>query len=102
MAFCYKKLWHQLIDRDMTRTDLREATGMSPATLAKLSKGEAVGAPTLEKICRTLRCNVGDIVDYVPDDENLELAAETAMPHCGAKYPIQGSGDSVKGTPDES
>ena len=51
MAFCYKKLWHQLIDHDMSRTDLRDATGMAPATLAKLSKGEAVGTPTLEKIC---------------------------------------------------
>ena len=54
MAFCYKKLWHQLIDHDMSRTDLRDATGMAPATLAKLSKGEAVGTPTLEKICRVL------------------------------------------------
>lgn len=68
MAFCYKKLWHQLIDHDMSRTDLRDATGMAPATLAKLSKGEAVGTPTLEKICRVLQCNIGDIMDYVPDD----------------------------------
>lgn len=68
MAFCYKKLWHQLIDHDMSRTDLRNATGMAPATLAKLSKGEAVGTPTLEKICRVLQCNIGDIMDYVPDD----------------------------------
>ena len=67
MAFCYKKLWHQLIDHDMSRTDLRDATGMAPATLAKLSKGEAVGTPTLEKICRVLQCNIGDIMDYVPD-----------------------------------
>ena len=73
MAFCYKKLWHQLIDHDMSRTDLRDATGMAPATLAKLSKGEAVGTPTLEKICRVLQCNIGDIMDYVPDEpENKE------------------------------
>lgn len=69
MAFCYKKLWHQLIDHDMLRTDLRNATVMAPATLAKLSKGEDVGTPTLEKICRVLQCNIGDIMDYVPDAE---------------------------------
>lgn len=68
MAFCYKKLWHQLIDHNMSRTDLREATGIAPATLAKLSKGESVGTPTLEKICRVLNCNIGDIMDYVPDE----------------------------------
>jgi DNA-binding Xre family transcriptional regulator len=72
MAFCYKKLWHQLIDHDMSRTDLRDATGMAPATLAKLSKGEAVGTPTLEKICRVLQCNIGDIMDYVPETHRIQ------------------------------
>ena len=67
MALCYKKLWHQLIDHDMTRTDLREAIGLSPTTLAKMSKGGAVATTILEKICGTLHCNIGDIVDYVPD-----------------------------------
>ena len=68
MALCYKKLWHQLIDHDMTRTDLREAIGLSPTTLAKMSKGEAVATTILEKICGTLHCYIGDIVDYVPDE----------------------------------
>ena len=67
MALSYKKLWKMLIDRDMTRADLREATGVAPATLAKMSKGEPVGAGILERICESLQCNIGDIVDYVPD-----------------------------------
>ena len=67
MAFCYKKLWHQLIDHAMTRSDLRDATGMVPATLAKLSKGETVATPILEKICSTPNCDIGDIVSYVPE-----------------------------------
>ena len=67
MALCYKKLWHQLIDHDMTRSDLREAIGLSPTTLAKMSKGEAVATPILEKICSTLNCDIGDIVSYVPE-----------------------------------
>jgi len=69
MALSYKKLWKQLIDHDMNRADLREATGLSPATLAKMSKGNPVGMPILERICRTLQCNIGDIVDYVPEAE---------------------------------
>ena len=67
MAFCYKKLWKLLIDRDMTRADLREAIGVSPTTLAKMSKGEAIGANVLARICETLNCNVGDVMDYVPN-----------------------------------
>lgn len=67
MALCYKKLWKLLIDRDMTRADLREATGVAPATLAKMSKGEPVGAGILERICESMQCNIGDIVDYVPN-----------------------------------
>lgn len=66
MAFCYKKLWKLLIDRDMTRADLREAIGVSPTTLAKMSKGEAIGANVLARICETMNCNVGDVMDYVP------------------------------------
>ena len=67
MAMCYKKLWKLLIDRDMTRADLREKTGLAPATLAKMTKGEAIGANVLERICETMQCDVGDIMSYVPD-----------------------------------
>ena len=66
MAMCYKKLWKLLIDRDMTRADLRKETGISPATIAKMSKGEPVGAGIFERICEALHYNIGDIADYVP------------------------------------
>ncbi len=65
---CYKKLWKLLIDRDMTRADLREKTGLAPATLAKMTKGEAIGANVVERICETMQCDVGDIMSYVPDE----------------------------------
>ncbi len=68
MAMCYKKLWKLLIDRDMTRADLREKTGLAPATLAKMTKGEAIGANVVERICETMQCDVGDIMSYVPDE----------------------------------
>ena len=70
MAFCYRKLWHQLIDHDMSRTDLRDETGVAAATLAKLSKDEAMDAPTLDKICRVLRTNIGSIMDYALDEQD--------------------------------
>jgi len=49
MALCYKKLWKLLIDKDMTRASLREATGIAPATISKMSRGESVGANVLTK-----------------------------------------------------
>ena len=68
MATSYNSLWKKLIDKGMSKTDLRVATGMSSGTLARLSKCEPVETTTLEKICRVLQCNIGDIVDFVPDD----------------------------------
>lgn len=71
MAFCYKKLWKLLIDRDMTRADLRKATGISTATLARLSKGEDVKTSILLRICNALKCNVGDIMDVVHEEGDV-------------------------------
>lgn len=71
MALCYKKLWKLLIDKDMTRASLREATGIAPATISKMSRGESVGSNVLERICASMQCNIGDIVDYVPDVDRV-------------------------------
>lgn len=68
MSLSYNSLWKELIDRGMTKTDLRLAAGMSSVTLAKLSKGEPVTVSTLERICRVLDCDIGDIINYVPDE----------------------------------
>ena len=67
MALSYKKLWKQLIDRDMTRTDLRHASGISTCTLAKLTKGEPVVTTVLERICRAIDCGIEDIVEIQPN-----------------------------------
>ena len=68
MSLSYNSLWKEVIDRGMTKTDLRLAAGMSSVTLAKLSKGEPVTVSTLERICRVLDCDIGDIINYVPDE----------------------------------
>ena len=71
MAVSYKKLWHLLIDRDMKKQDLQRLSGLAPASMAKLSKGDTVTTETLEKICRALDCDIGDIVEMT-ENENVQ------------------------------
>lgn len=68
MAVSYNKLWKLLIDKNMIKKDLREATGISTTTLAKLGKNENVNTEILSKICAALQCDISNIVEYVPDD----------------------------------
>ena len=72
MSISYKKLWKLLIDKDMTKMDLRQATGVSTATIARMSKDESVSMEVLMKICKVLNCNWGDIADIVPDEPQSE------------------------------
>jgi DNA-binding Xre family transcriptional regulator len=67
MAVSYKKLWKLLIDKDMTKTELRENTGMSTTSLAKLGKNENISTEILVKICKTLECDIGDIMEVTED-----------------------------------
>ena len=64
-----RKLWKLLIDKDMNKTKLRLATGLSSATMARLTKSDSVSMDVLQRLCKTLQCNVGDIMDIVNDDE---------------------------------
>ncbi len=69
MAIRYNKLWKLLIDREMMKKDLREQSGITTNALAKLGKNEHVSTQILEKICRTLNCNIEDICEIVIDEE---------------------------------
>ena len=69
MGISYKKLWKLLIDKDMKKQDLRSAAQLSTATVAKLSHGENVNTSILVKICDALQCDVSDIMEIVPDNE---------------------------------
>lgn len=68
MAVSYKKLWKLLIDKNMKKKDLRIAANISTTTLARLGKDENVSTEILSKICTALNCDVGDIMEMVPDD----------------------------------
>ena len=65
----YKKLWKLLIDRNMSRSQLKTVTGVSTASIAKLGTGENITTAVLIKICEGLQCDLTDIRDLV-DDEN--------------------------------
>ena len=65
MAISYKKLWKMLIDKDMKKKDLCIAAGISHASMAKLGKN--VTTSVLVKICNALQCDIGDIMEMVPE-----------------------------------
>lgn len=67
MAIDYKPLWHLLLDRNMSRTHLRLASGISTRQLARLGKNEDVSTDVLRKICTALDCTLSDIVEMSPD-----------------------------------
>ena len=69
MAASYKRLFKLLIDRDMKKKDLAAKANISTYTLSKMSKGENVTTDILVKICKTLDCDVGDIMQYIPEDK---------------------------------
>ena len=68
MAISYNKLWKLLIDKGMTKTQMRLQADISTTTLAKLGKNETVSMDVLLKICKLLDCNVGDIMDAINEE----------------------------------
>lgn len=68
MTVNYNKLWKLLIDKGMSKSELKTAAKMSPNTLAKLGKNETVSMDVLLRICTVLNCDIGDIVEFVPHD----------------------------------
>lgn len=67
MAISYNKLWKLLIDKKMSKADLRRAAGIAPNTMTKLNRDEEVSMAVLSKICVVLDANIGDVMDFLPD-----------------------------------
>ena len=82
MGISYKPLFRLLVDKDMTKTDLRSELGFSSATLAKLGKGEPISGAVIEKLCTYFRCQVGDVVEVIWDDAPESVAKSS---HRGTK-----------------
>lgn len=69
MKFSYNKLWKLLIDRGMKKKDLKTASGISAASIAKLGRNGNVTTDILLKICSAMDCNIGDIMEIVTDKD---------------------------------
>ena len=69
MKISYKKLWMLLIEKDITKVQLRKDLGIAPGTMSKLNKGEEVALSVLLRICEYLNCDIGDICEVVRTDK---------------------------------
>ena len=63
MAISYKKLWKLLIDKEMNKSELQKAAGISWASITKLNRGENIGTDILLRICKTLQCDISEIME---------------------------------------
>ena len=70
MAISYNKLWKLLVDKKMSKADLRKAAGIAPNTMTRLRRDEEVTLAVLNKICSTLKVDIGDIIEFVSDERN--------------------------------
>jgi DNA-binding Xre family transcriptional regulator len=69
MQVSYKKLWKLLIDRNITPAELRRQTELSGCTMSKLKKDEPVTVSVLLKVASALNCNIEDICEFYPINE---------------------------------
>ncbi len=67
LRISYNKLWKMLIDKNMNKQDLKNATGISSASIAKLGKGENITTDILLKICEVLDCRLEDIMETIKE-----------------------------------
>lgn len=68
MAVSYTKLWKLLMDKKLSKADLRRKTGISPNTMTKLNRDEEVTLSVPSRICEALNSDIGDIVEYIPTE----------------------------------
>ena len=74
MSFSYKPLWKLLIDKEMTKKQLMQATGISKSTMDKMGRKEAVSMDIIDRICSYFSCDVQDVIVHastgVSDESN--------------------------------
>ena len=68
MAISYNKLWKLLVDKKMSKADLRKAAGIAPNTMTRLRRDEEVTLSVLNRICIVLDVNIGDVMEFVSED----------------------------------
>ena len=68
MRISYNRLWKLLIDRKMSKADLRRAAGIAPNTMTRLRRDEEVHLTVLYRICSTLSVDIGEVMEFLPED----------------------------------
>ena len=71
MKVNYNRLWKLLIDKGMSKTQLREQTGVTTNIIAKMGKNENISTEVICKICKALNCQITDIMELVEEDEEI-------------------------------
>ena len=69
MAVSYKKLFHLLIEKEMSNADLQREAGFSANIITRLKRNEYIKLQSIESICKALNCRVDDILDFVPEED---------------------------------
>lgn len=72
MAISYNKLWKLLVDKKMSKADLRKAAGIAPNTMTRLRRDEEVTLSVLNRICIVLDVNIGDVMEFTNDERDGE------------------------------
>ena len=70
MTYSYNKLWKLLIDKRMTKTQMRKVAGISTNILAKMGRNEFVSMESLYKVCTALNCDIGDIMEFTSNEQD--------------------------------
>ena len=71
LSVSYNKLWKLLVDKKMSKADLRRAAGIAPNTMTRLRRDEEVTLTVLNKICTALGADIGDIMEFLPEETSL-------------------------------
>ncbi len=73
MSFIYDKLFNKLKEKGISTYQLRQ-NGLSPTIINKLAHGQNVNTSTLEYFCKLLNCDIGDIMEYIPSEDQAIIA----------------------------
>ncbi|MEE0834924.1 MAG: helix-turn-helix transcriptional regulator [Clostridia bacterium] len=69
MAVSYKKLFHMMIEKDMSNAQLIEQAGFSANIMTRLKRGGYLSLESIERICSVMDCGVDDILEFIPNDQ---------------------------------
>ena len=74
MTISYNRLWKLLVDRKMSKADLRKIAGIAPNTMTKLRRDQEVTLTVLGRICDVLNVNIGDIMEFLPEISQNDIS----------------------------